>query len=104
MVLDFCDKEAHSAKEILDYLDVSYQSKNIHRYILVLVEQDRLVPEDPNKKRNVRYMFLSNDLAGYYNAHSQNAHPGDERRRGVNRGILIAVRPSCRPGPLHTGN
>ncbi len=56
MVLDFCDKEAHSAKEILDYLDVSYQSKNIHRYILVLVEQDRLVPEDPNKKRNVRYM------------------------------------------------
>ncbi len=43
-------------KEILDYLDVSYQSKNIHRYILVLVEQDRLVPEDPNKKRNVRYM------------------------------------------------
>ncbi len=56
MVLDFCDKEAHSAKEILDYLDVSYQSKNIHRYILVLVEQGRLVPEDPNKKRNVRYM------------------------------------------------
>lgn len=46
MVLDFCDKEAHSAKEILDYLDVSYQSKNIHRYILVLVEQGRLVPED----------------------------------------------------------
>ena len=43
-------------KEILDYLDVSYQSKNIHRYILVLVEQGRLVPEDPNKKRNVRYM------------------------------------------------
>lgn len=70
MVLDFCDKEAHSAKEILDYLDVSYQSKNIHRYILVLVEQGRLVPEDPNKKRNVRY------LAGYHNAHFQNAHPG----------------------------
>ena len=56
MVLDFCDKEAHSAKEILNYLDISYQSKNIHRYILVLVEQGRLVPEDTAKKRNVRYM------------------------------------------------
>ena len=54
-VLEFC-VEPHTVKEILDYIDRTNQYRNVQVFIKALVEQGRLVPEDPAKKRNVRYM------------------------------------------------
>ena len=54
-VLEFC-VEPHTVKEILDYINRTNQYRNVQVFIKALVEQGRLVPEDPDKKRNVRYI------------------------------------------------
>ncbi len=56
-IISFCSKPK-SVKEILEYVNVSYQTKNIKRYINVLVELGFLEmtnPENPNAS-NQKYV------------------------------------------------
>lgn len=56
LVVSFCTEQPHSSKEILKYLHLSYQTKNVKRYITELLEADYLrpvdkrSPNDPNRK------------------------------------------------------
>ena len=59
MVLEYCNGQSHTAGEILAYLGVTYQSKNIQRYIVALLEHGQLAIEDSTKKRNVRYIAIN---------------------------------------------
>lgn len=54
-VLDFCMEVPRSGKEILAFVGVSYQTKNIRQYVNKLVESGKLRPtkqkeNDPDRK------------------------------------------------------
>ena len=59
-VLEFC-KTPHTAKEILSHIERTYQYRNVQVFIKALVEQGKLVPENVNIKRNVKYV-VSDDF------------------------------------------
>lgn len=54
-VLEYC-KTPHTAKEILYHIERTYQYRNVQVFIKALVEQGKLVPENVNIKRNVKYV------------------------------------------------
>ena len=54
-VLEYC-KTPHTAKEILSHIERTYQYRNVQVFIKALVEQGKLVPENVNIKRNVKYV------------------------------------------------
>ncbi|WP_075966956.1 RNA-binding domain-containing protein [Parabacteroides massiliensis] len=57
-VLCYC-REAHSSREILSYLGVSYQSKNIKQYVSDLVEYGLLIPLIPDKPNHPGQKYVS---------------------------------------------
>ena len=57
-VLCYC-REAHSSREILSYLGVSYQSKNIKQYVSDLVEYGLLIPLIPDKPSHPGQKYVS---------------------------------------------
>lgn len=59
-VLEYC-KTPHTAKEILSHIERSYQYRNVQVFIKALIEQGKLVPENVNIKRNVKYV-VSDDF------------------------------------------
>ena len=52
-------REAHSSREILSYLGVSYQSKNIKQYVSDLVEYGLLIPLIPDKPSHPGQKYVS---------------------------------------------
>ena len=59
MILDFC-RQPKSSREILDFIGVSYHSKNITKYIIALIESGFLyytIPESPFH-RNQKYFTV----------------------------------------------
>lgn len=54
-VLEFC-KTPHTAKEILYHIERTYQYRNVQVFIKALVEQGKLIPENAEVRRNVRYV------------------------------------------------
>ena len=54
-VLEFC-KTPHTTKEILHHIERSYQYRNVQVYIKALVEQGKLIPENAEARRNVKYV------------------------------------------------
>src|SRR5574344_1696576 len=56
LVVSFCTEQPHSSKEILNYLNLTYQTKNVKKYITELLKADYLrpvdkrAPNDPNRK------------------------------------------------------
>ena len=54
-VLEFC-KTPRTAKEILSHIERTYQYRNVQVFIKALVEQGKLIPENAEVRRNVRYV------------------------------------------------
>ena len=54
-VLEFC-KTPHTTKEILHHIERSYQYRNVQVFIKALVEQGKLIPENAEARRNVKYV------------------------------------------------
>lgn len=55
IVLEFC-KTPHTTKEILHHIERSYQYRNVQVFIKALVEQGKLIPENAEARRNVKYV------------------------------------------------